>query len=270
LDKGLAMSKRIFILALFVLYCCHAVFAQRITESLMYWGGYGPEIQSGLRGDGTTGNYHHLLVGTTAYYYEVMSGGEGMVELWVYDPFKCQSKPDPGYGAPGMGWGLQSTLYQAMVIANDRASGVAGCLGYAPWSTVAPYSHFWFKDGIRGANGVPWQAGWYKWRVNGQMNSITFTLYNVTYCITDGLPDDDLITGDCSQTYDATSNGGIWAAVFCCGWKAMWLRGDNSIGIEDPFVDVTGGTGVFAEFGPVGVARPYQQTSWGNIKSLYR
>jgi hypothetical protein len=41
-------------------------------------------------------------------------------------------------------------------------------------------------------------------------------------------------------------------------------------GIEDISVDVVSGTGVFAGFNPTGVARPYHNTTWGNIKALYR
>jgi hypothetical protein len=262
------MIGRFLTIALFVPLCC---FAQRITETLDYWtlGVNAPEIQSGARGDGTSGAYHHLLVGTNAYYYEVQYAGEGMVEFWVYDPFKCKSATDPGYGTNGMAWGLQTPLYQVIPVGDNRNSFLAGCLGYSPWAFQS-YALLWFKDGIRGANGVPWQAGWYKWLVNGQMDNITFTLCNVTYCITDGPPNDDLTTGDCAQTYDATTYSGVWATVLGYGWKAVWFRGDGASGIEDPYIDVTGGTGVFAEFGPVGVAQPYQKTSWGNIKSLYR
>jgi hypothetical protein len=264
------MSKKAFLLAVFALGCYHAAFAQqRITESLQYWtlGLRVPEILTGTRA-GYYGEYHYLPVGTSPYYYEVQTEGEGTVEFWVYDPFKCKINPDPGYGSYGMAWGLQNPLYRVMAVGNFRNPFVAGCLGYSPWSDVAPYSPGWFKDGIRGANSAPWKAGWYKWMVDGRYENITFTIH----CITNGPPDDDTITGDCSQTYDATSNGGIWAAMFCCGWKAMWLRGDNASGIEDPYVDVTGGTGVFTEFGggPIGVAKSYRQTSWGNIKSLYK
>jgi hypothetical protein len=258
-------------MSLVVLVCASLASAQRITEALTYWtlGVNAPEVSSGTRGDGTTGSYHHLLVGTNAYYYEVLTPGAGTAEFWVYDPFKCQSATDPGYGSNGMAWGLQNPLYQALCVGDFRQDFIAGCLGYSPWSTVSPYSPCWYKDGLRGTNGVPWQAGWFKWTANGQIDNLTFTIYNVTYCITDGPPDDDITTGDCVQLYDATSFGAMWAALFGYGWKAFWLRGDGASGIEDPFVDVTGGDGAFAEFGAIGVAQPYQQTSWGNIKAQF-
>jgi hypothetical protein len=82
---------------------------------------------------------------------------------------------------------------------------------------------------------------------------------------------DDVIThGDVTRTYDATSFGGSWAALFGEGWKAFWLKGDEASGIEDINADVTGGSGAFADFGTSPVSGPYIPASWGSIKSLYR
>jgi hypothetical protein len=46
--------------------------------------------------------------------------------------------------------------------------------------------------------------------------------------------------------------------------------GNAALVIEDPYIDVTGGSGVFEEFGPVAVARPHHEASWGAIKALFR
>jgi hypothetical protein len=262
--------------AMAVLLCASLSFAQRITENVADWtfGPNLPTVQTGTRGDGSSGAYHYLPVGTSAYYYEVMIEGEGLVELWVYDPAKCMADPDPGYGTNGPRWGLQNPLYQSLSVGVGRPAYVAGCQGYSPWSTVSPYSYLWFKDGIRGSKGVSWTAGWWKWSLDGKFDNLVMTLYNVTYCIDDGPPNDDLTTGDCVQTYDATTGGAMWAALFGSGWKALWLKGDEaSTGIEDINVDVMGGTGVFIEMGlltPPAVSQTYNQTSWGTIKSLYR
>jgi hypothetical protein len=210
-----------------------------------------PEIHTGTRADNTYGGYHYLPVGTSPYYYEVQTEGEGTVVFWVYDPGKCLQNLDPGYGDNGPQWGVINPLYQIMAMGISRQWFLAGCQGYKPWSSVSPYTPtpfwYWLKDGLRGANNVPWSPGWYKWRINGQMDNITFTLYNVTYCITDGPPDDDTTTGDCAQTYDATSYGGTWAVLFGYGWKGFWLRGDMATGIEDISVDVVGTSGAFME-----------------------
>ena len=79
--------------------------AQRITESLDNWilGTNSPEISNGTRGDGTTGDYIHMLIGTSPMYYEVMAEGEGSVDFWVYDPGNCLENADVGYGAAGPG-----------------------------------------------------------------------------------------------------------------------------------------------------------------------
>jgi hypothetical protein len=164
----------------------------------------------------------------------------------------------------------------------NRSSWVGGCLGYNPWSTIDPTSPWWFKDGIRGSNNIPFTAGWYKWTINGTWNDITFTMYNVTYYEIDGPGNGGLppVTGNCAQTYNPQSFSGGWANVFGTGWQAFALRGDApGTGIEDISADVIGGTGVFAYFSPpcntysdgcTRVSRPYNQTTWGNIKELYR
>ena len=242
-------------------------FAQRITESLDSWtlGTNTPEVSSGTRGDASSGGYIHVLVGTSPFYYEVMVEGEGIVDFWIYDPGNCLEDPDPGYGTSGPGWGLQSPLYQACVICINRKSYIAGCQGYSPWSTVSPYSPWWYVSGLRASSGVPYTAQWTRWSVHGTWDNITFGTYDIDYMGTD-----DVIThGDVSRTYDATSFNGSWEALFGEGWKALYIMGDNSSGIEDIDVDVTGGTGVFAEFGAA-AAQPYVQTSWGNVKTLYR
>jgi hypothetical protein len=269
MEKSLTLA-----LGLVVVFGLTVSAQQRITESLDNWtlGTNAPEISSGQRGDGTTGNYIHLLVGTSPMYYEVMTEGEGMAEFWVYDPGNCLEDPDPGYGSNGPRWGLQSPLYQSVSIGVGRASYVAGCQGYSPWSTVAPYSFTWYKDGLRASHGTPYTAGWYQWSVNGTWDNVTFTIYDVDYDDCDGPGCYNLVHGDCAETYDATSFGGIWAALFGEGWKAFWLKGDTDSGIEDPNIDVVGGEGVFLGFGQptLPVSQPYVEASWGGIKGLFR
>jgi hypothetical protein len=244
-----------------------ASYAQRITESLDNWtlGTNPPEISSGTRGDGSSGNYIHVLVGANPFYYEVMTAAEGLVDFWIYDPANCLEETDPGYGVRGPGWGLQSPLYQSAYITIDRSSWVSGCQGFSPWSTVSPYSPWWYISGLRGDGGVPYAAGWFRWSVSGTWDNITFSIYDVDYSA-----NDQVAHGDVFRTYDATSFGGSWAALFGEGWKAFAVKGDNSTGIEDINVDVTGGTEVFAEFGTSPISRPYTRTSWGDLKQLYR
>jgi hypothetical protein len=206
-------------------------------------------------------------------YYEVMMEGEGLVDFWVYDPGNCLENPDPGYGTNGPRWGLQSPLYQSCSVGIGRATYVSGCLGYSPWSTVSPYSYTWYKDGLRASKDIPWTPGWYQWAVAGTWDNISFTIYNVTYYVIDKMvhdPGDEIVTGDYIGTFDATTYGGMWAALFGEGWKAYWCKGDASSGIEDVNIDVTGGSGVFNDFGESPISKPYIPTSWGNVKNLYR
>jgi hypothetical protein len=269
------MKKLLAVLAVVML--CAGWSSARITESidagLWSFGPNVPELGNGARGDASSGAYHHLLVGTSSYYCLVANAGQGSVEVWIYDPAKCLQNPDPGYGLHGFGWGLQNPALQAITVGMHRASYCGGCIGYNPWSTIAPTSPWWFKDGIRGSNNVPFTAGWYKWTINGTWNDITFTMYNVTYYEIDGPGNGGLppVTGNCAQTYSATWADGGWANVFGTGWQAIWLNGDvPGTGIEDISADVVGGDGVFAEYGAVGVSQPYHQTTWGSIKALYQ
>jgi hypothetical protein len=244
-----------------------------ITEALDNWtlGPNQPTIQSGTRGDGSTGSYHYLPVGTSSYYYEVMSEGKGGVDFWIYDPGKCLADPDPGYGSNGPIWGLQNPLYQAMTVGIIRKTYIQGCRGYNVWSTVAPYSPWWFMEfyGLRGTDGAPFTAGWYRWGVSGTLDDITFTLYNVTNFENGVGP--GYVVGDVSQTINAASFGGSLAAAFGNGWKAFYLKGDvATTGIEDIKCVVTGGSGEFAEYGPSPVVAPYTRQSWGGIKNLFR
>jgi hypothetical protein len=108
------------------------------------------------------------------------------------------------------------------------------------------------------------------WTINGTWNDITFTMYNVTYEIggagNEGLPS---VIGNCAQTYNSQSFGGEWASVFGVGWQAFALKGDcEGTGIEDISADVFSGGGIFEI--PCRVSQSYNQTTWGNIKELYR
>ena len=265
--------KKAAVLALVIALVTSLSFAQRITESLDNWtlGTNAPEVSSGTRGDRSSGGYIHMLVGTSPMYYEVMVEGEDVVDFWVYDPGNCLENPDPGYGGNGPHWGVQSPLYQYGVVGIGRQSYIAGCLGYSPWSSVSPYSHWWFFDGARGSSDQPFTPGWFRWSINGTWDNMTVTLYDIYYKGDIGggsVPDWN--QGDAAGTIDATTFGGSWEALFGEGWKAFWLIGDNSSGIEDVNIDVTGGSGVFDELGESPIAKPYKEASWGSIKDLYR
>jgi hypothetical protein len=199
------------------------------------------------------------------------------VEFWIYDPAKCMENTDPGYGANGPGWGLITPSLQAITVGIHRQSFCGGCLGYNPWSTIDPTSPIWFKDGLRGSAGVPFTAGWYKWTINGTWNDLTFTIYNVTYWVTDGPThggETAPVTGDCAVTFAPPNAGweGGWNNLFGTGWQGVWFLGDTpGTGIEDIYADVVGATGVFeADYGSLGVSQPYHQTTWGSIKALYQ
>jgi hypothetical protein len=222
--------------------------------------------------DSSSDCYFHLLPGTPTLYYEVPIEGERCVEFWVYDPAKCLANPDPGYGNNGPAWGLVTSVYQVVAAGIFRQSYLAGCQGYKLWSTIAPITPQWFKDGLRGDGSFPWSAGWYKWTVCGTNSGITFTLNNVDYDSIDGAGV-QLVRGDVSRAIDATSFGGDWASVFGSGWRAFWLRGDAGGGIEDICVDIVGGTGIFQGI-EQGCNTPIKtnvrKETWGNIKALYK
>ena len=151
----------------------------------------------------------------------------------------------------------------------DRASYISGCQGYSPWSTVSPYSPYWFKDGVRGAHGVSWSGGWTLWTVSGTYDELSFTIHDVDYLLVDGPPHDDLVHGDANQTYNASSFGNTWEVIFGDGWQAFHIRGDADGGVEDISVQVVGGTGVFVG-GTIGLSDTYHHTSWGQVKALFR
>jgi hypothetical protein len=265
--------KKVILSCVVVLLSFSLTSAAYITDALTYWtlGVNSPEISTGDRPTGDTGPYLHMLVGANAMYYEVMTGGEGSVDFWIYDPGKCLADPDPGYGVYGPVWGLLNPLYQAMTVGIIRKAYIQGCRGYNVYSTVAPYSPWWYMEfhGLRATDGAPFTPGWYRWSVNGTMDATTFTLYNITY-FENGVGS-NFVTGDLAQTINAASFDGIsLSAAFGYGWKAFYISGDNSTGIEDINCMVTGGTGVFAEFGPSAAATPYIQNSWGGIKSLFK
>jgi hypothetical protein len=267
------MIHQILSACVFILLCSQLCFAQRITESLDNWtlGSSRPTIQNGTRGDGTNGSYHYLPVGTSAYYYEVQNAGEGSITFWIYDPAKCLQNPDPGYGTNGPRWGLQNPNYHAVSMGIYRPYYFAGCQGYVAWSTAGCYScQYWFKDGIRGADSTSFAAGWYKWKIDGTQDEISFTLHDVDYDSVDG-PGYTLVHGNVNQIYNSIKYT-AWSSLFGYGWKGVWLKGDiSSTGIEDICVDVVAGTGVFSEFGSESpVLRKYNQSTWGGIKSLYK
>lgn len=246
-------------------------FAQSVSEALTDWvlGGTPPEIASGTRDDGTSGNYINAIVGCSPFYYEVESDGEGSVIFWLHDPGKCLENPDPGYGVRGPKWGLQNPSMAAVVVGIDRAEWAAGCLGYSSWTTVDVFSPWWFKDCLRGSHGCSFTPGWYKWTVTGTWDDISFTLHDVQYEIEDGPPHDDYTFGDCTRIYDEEVHKGTFAPALGEGWQAFHIRGDvASTGIENIGVQVVAATGVFDEMVPV--SKPYQKTSWGGIKALYR
>jgi hypothetical protein len=273
--------KRVILINLLVLTIINLSFALPITADVdanWTFGANLPELNTGTRGDGSTGAYHHLPIGTSPYYYKVITAGEGTVVFWIYDPYLCTQNPAPaGAAMHGPAWGVITPSAQCATICIDRSTSTKGCLGYSPWSSVAASSPGWFKDGIRGADNLPWQAQWWKWTVNGTYDAITFTLHNVSYYEIDGGNHGGLspVTGDCAQTYNSTSFGGEWAYLFGDGWQGVYFAGDTpSGGLEDISADVsaTENNGIFCDitYDCNAVYRPYHQTTWGNIKAFYR
>jgi hypothetical protein len=153
-----------------------------------------------------------------------------------------------------------------MCVGISRESFVQGCLGYEAWSTIAPNDPVWFYNGVRGSYSYSFNPGWYKWTITGTLNDISFIVYNIIHCYESPPP----CSADASQIYDATSYTGIWAGIFGFGWNSFWIRGDNAVGIEDISVDVVSGTGVFSCFGTDPISTPYKNSTWGNIKALFR
>ena len=263
--------KKLFIALAVMMLCASWSLAAtaRITEdvdaNLWSFGATPPElVASGNRGDGT-GAYHHLPIGTSPYYRSVIAAGEGSVTFWIYDPYVCTQDPPPaGVAAHGPMWGLSTPGSQCVTVGMWRRSDI-GCTAYKEWSSVAASDPWWFCDGTRGSSNVPFQAGWYKWSVAGTYTDVTFTVYNIAY-----IAQSVQITGDCTQTYDATSFTNDWASLFGFGWQAFYINGDAaSGGLEAIDANVVSGTGVFDEY-TVGIAKPFHQTTWGNIKALYR
>jgi hypothetical protein len=105
--------------------------------------------------------------------------------------------------------------------------------------------------------------------IDGKYDNISFILYFDIFQYV-ACPDDEWCPDTCCQTYDASSWGGAWAAVFGYGWNGVYFKGDDINGIEDISVDVVSGTGIFSGFGTGTGARSYQNSTWGNIKSLYK
>jgi hypothetical protein len=213
-------------------------------------------------------------VGTSPFYYEAgPDGDEGSITYFIFDPGNCLENPDPGYGLRGPKWGLQNPSYAAVVVGIDRPSYGSGCQGYSPWTTLSPYSPWWFFDGVRGSHGQSFTPGWYKWTCTGTWDDISFTLYDVyTKGPQGGGSDPDWHQGDVTALIDAAAYTGTFAPCLGDGWTAFHVRGDNASGIEDISVYVLEGTGIFidAGVGCVPISRAYQETSWGSIKSLFR
>jgi hypothetical protein len=269
------MGKQFAVMAMAAL-CAGWLWAGSITDNITdpNWtiGTNPPQVLNGVRGDGTSGPYHHLPLGTSAYYWSGSGDPQGSVTFWVYDPSNCLSNPAPT-GVPDRGpqWGMMNPGYQCGTAGIARRYDAGGCMGYKMWSSVTPSDYAWFKDGPRASENVPWSAGWYKWKVTGTYDNISWTLYNVTYWVTDGAGhggETAPVVGDCSVTWDATTAGGIWLNLFGNGFTAFYLNGDDVAGLEDISVQVVEGDGLFSDVVPV--ARPFHNTTWGNLKALYR
>jgi len=246
------------------------------SESTQDWtmGASQPSITSGARGDGSTGDYMYFPVGTSPMWFEVdPEGNEGGIAYWINDPGQCTENTDPGYAGYGPRWGLMNPNYVTLSVGLNRRSFSSWCQGYGPWCSLAPYSMWFLKDGVRAAHSVPWTPGWYKWSTAGTYTDISFSMYDVDYIEVAG-SGGPVVHGSFTQIYDAFSFDGAWAAAFGYGWSSFWIRGDDA-GLEDISLDVCAGTGMFMDAGrsgcdPQSVSKVYQETSWGNIKQLFR
>lgn len=279
--------EKIAVLSLMFMFNASTLFSASITDNLTdpgwTFGIAKPEIVNGTRGDNTTGPYHHLPIGTSGYYWATGDsfGGEGSVTFWIFDPGHCISDTTTMFGT-GPSWGLQTlNNYWAVAGIYRIGSGISfsgtydskgcGCNGYKIWSNITPNEVYWFKDGIRNTYNVSWNPGWYKWKVMGQWNEISWTLFNVTYyqcCYGCYCGDSIWITGDYTKTVDASNH---WSSLFGIGYSAFYLTGDSPNGFEDISVEVVAGDGVFANIvtnDPI--TKPHQNSTWGNIKALFR
>ena len=74
------LSSMVVMLALLVSY---SNMQAQTSEDLTDWilGTNEPEISTGTRGDGTSGDYIHVPVGTSPFHYEVMDEGEGNIRF---------------------------------------------------------------------------------------------------------------------------------------------------------------------------------------------
>jgi len=248
------------------------------SENTQDWtlGASQPSVTNGVRGDGSTGDYLYLPVGTSPFWYEVdPEGNEGAIVFYLHDPGQCTENSDPGVGGTGAMWGLQNPNYTSLNVGIRRRSYNYWCQSYNVWSPIAPYSSWNFNEGVRAANNVPWTPGWYLWSVAGTYTDITFTLYDVDYDTDDVTWQATVGHGNVAETYDAFSFDSAWAAAFGYGWSSLYLRGDDAGAFEDFSLDVCSGTGMFVDAGRTscttsGVAKMYQETSWGNMKKMFR
>ena len=110
------------------------------------------------------------------------------------------------------------------------------------------------------------------WTINGTYDDLSFTLHDVDYLLVDGPPHDDLVHGDCKQTYTASSFGNLWDVIFGDGWQAFHIRGDGDGGVEDISIQVVGGTDIFSDVGDVinPVSRNFNNTTWASVKALFK
>jgi hypothetical protein len=289
---GLKNMKKLFLSIPLILFVfCNFLFAQRITESLTGWtlGTNQPTVPLSGSAEyrdppaGYGGSSIYVPVSTNLFYYPAsVTGGEGSITFFVYDPGKCLDPVGGNYDAMGPGWGVLNGNSKFLQIKIYRGGSMAGCTGYEMISGLIPASPFWFFTGVRGSGGQAFAPGWYKWTIEGNMDEISFILYDV---YTKGPFGGGTLGGDPNvpdwHWGDVTANVnsstiGFWG-ITGSGWTAFSACGDacspwsNGNGIEDISIFIVSGTGIFSGAGDgVPVQKEYRNESWGNIKALFK
>jgi len=254
-----------------------SITADLTASDFGYWilGGTAPTNGKPIAVASVAPDEDYIVAGyASAFYWETIDGfdDEGKVSFWIYDSaIRLDETITSGNGPY---WGLRSTdLGQVAVIGVIRRSYVGGDIGYKQWSSVSPFSVFFFRDGVRGSNNQSFSAGWYRWTFDGTFDNMSATLHNVLAYPCDGPacnvnPPEVM---DVTEVHDANVFGGSWAGVFGFGWSGIAFKGESGADPENFYLQITGGDGVFSDVaGGTGVSiAPTATSSWGAIKKLY-
>lgn len=227
-------------------------FAGNIFESLDGWvlGANPPAIIQGQQHD-SQDQVSMMQVGpgvNKATYDTDTANGTGMLVMWVYDSAIDLSDTNAGYPKWGPRWGIKNAAGQTMFASVCRTSAVAWSQGYEIGSSVNSFSFIWYQGGTRSAS---FSAGWYKWEFVVTLSDVTVRYHDTV-----------------SKVYDGTNS--VVGPFMGQGANGVYIEGDGATGVETFKFDDALGIGVFTNAATTGVARPFVQDTWGNIKALFR